>query len=372
MQAERSITSDIESMLQNTEHFAASFHEEANFCAGTSQIHTHSPTCVKYSINRVGKSRDLCRFKAPWKLVDNTHFTDDGVLHIRRNHDLVNRWNQSMAVGLRHNHDISFIGTQKKTMAIVYYVTNYATKVEDPSWKRAAAAAEIFRDMGAILTDDQPNPPDNALKNKTRQFLMKVANRIFTERPLSQVEVAASLLGYDTELTSTKGWAFLNVNYVYWHIFRRWNHLRQTSPMDAHDPDDSVMLGDQGRKISLLEAYPHRGALLQRFSLYDYLSAVQLRRRGNAHGRWGEIEFSTDSPLAQVWVQQLRRPTELATVCLDGYLAMDFDEDDDVYHRRYATNIYIYMVTYHSTEPLSSISPSSSLGSNSWQQIPEI
>lgn len=45
--------------------------------------------------------------------------------------------------------------------------------------------------------------------NKTRHFLMKVANRVFTERPLSQVEVVADLLGYPTELTNTSAWAFL-------------------------------------------------------------------------------------------------------------------------------------------------------------------
>jgi len=29
-------------------------------------------------------------------------------------------------------------------MVIVYYVTNYATKIEDYVWKRAAAAAELI------------------------------------------------------------------------------------------------------------------------------------------------------------------------------------------------------------------------------------
>ena len=210
-----------------------------------------------------------------------THFTEDGILHIRRNHTLVNRWNRAMAVGLRHNHDISFIGTQKKTMAIVYYLTNYATKVEDPAWKRAAAAAEIFRDMGTVIVDDNNNAATSALNNKSRQFLMRIANRIFTDRPLSQVEVTASLLGFSTELTSTKAWAFINVSYLYWQIFRRWSYLRHASNNEPHEPEESVFLGDNGQKISLLDAYPHRGRLLQTLSLYDYASVVQLRRKGH-------------------------------------------------------------------------------------------
>ncbi|KAI8649820.1 Helitron-like-N domain-containing protein [Fusarium keratoplasticum] len=122
--------------------FSAAFDEEANFCAGATQIHTHSPTCVKYSLGKKRRKGNLCRFKAPWRLVDKTAFTPDGVLQIRRTHPMVNRWNKAIAVGLRHNHDISFIATQRKTMALVYYVTNYATKVEDPTWKRAGLIFE--------------------------------------------------------------------------------------------------------------------------------------------------------------------------------------------------------------------------------------
>ncbi|KAM4055543.1 PIF1-like helicase [Hirsutella rhossiliensis] len=131
---------------------------------------------------------------------------------------MVNRWNKAIAVGLRHNHDISFIATQRKTMALVFYVTNYATKVEDPVWKRVVAAADLLPPRaGDEMADDAEvrggeGGGDDGKQNRTRQFLMKVANRVFTERPLSQVEVIADLLGYPTELTNNGAWAFLNVS----------------------------------------------------------------------------------------------------------------------------------------------------------------
>ncbi|KAJ4215200.1 hypothetical protein NW757_014698, partial [Fusarium falciforme] len=185
VQMERSVTSDISSLLDNTEQFSATFEEEANFCAGATQIHTHSPTCVKYSLGKTRRKGDPCRFKAPWRLVDKTAFTPDGVLQIRRTHPMVNRWNKAIAVGLRHNHDISFIATQRKTMALVYYVTNYATKVEDPTWKRVAAAAELLPVLsaggqpaaGEDAGGDGGGDPEDGTKNKTRQFLMRVANQ---------------------------------------------------------------------------------------------------------------------------------------------------------------------------------------------------
>jgi len=155
-------------------------------------------------------TRSLCRFKAPWRLVEKTAFKEGGVLEIRRNHNMVNRWNKAISVGLRHNHDISFIGMQSKTLAIVFYVTNYATKLEDPVWKRAAAAAEVLnasRDSGT------------GSENRTRLFLARVANRVFTERALSQVEVAAHLLGFSMEFTHSKVWTYLNVSSLYWEIY---------------------------------------------------------------------------------------------------------------------------------------------------------
>jgi len=42
-------------------------------------------------------------------LSEKTTFTEEGVLRIRHSHSMVNRWNKAIAVGLRHNHDISFI-----------------------------------------------------------------------------------------------------------------------------------------------------------------------------------------------------------------------------------------------------------------------
>ncbi|XP_044716005.1 PIF1-like helicase domain-containing protein [Hirsutella rhossiliensis] len=271
VQAERSVTGGIGSLLDNAAQFSAAFIEEANFCAGATQVHTHSPTCVKYSLGKGGRKGDLCRFKAPWRLVDKTALTADGVLQIRRTHSMVNRWNEAIAVGLRHNHDISFIATQRKTMALIYYVTNYATKVEDPVWKRVAAAAELL----AASTG-----------NRTRQFLMRVANRVFTERPLSQVEVVAHLLGYPAEFTDSSAWAYLNCSLLYWEVFRRWRHLREASGAAAMDDtlDESV----------------------------------------------------------------LRRPGKHATVCLDGYLSKDFTYDDESCYRRAAVQHLALFVPWES------------------------
>lgn len=341
MRTERSVTSDISSLLQNSAQFTAGFEEEANFCAGVTQIHTHSPTCVKYSVRGDGKRYAPCRFGAPWKLVDKTSLREDGVLQIQRSHNLVNRWNKAMAVGLRHNHDISFIATICKGLALVFYLTNYATKVEDPVWKRAAAAKEVLEILGgqtvpAQQSADSRSAEDGDKENKTRQLLMRVANRVFTDRALSQVEVIAYLLGYETEFTSSEAWTFLNVCSLYWHIFRRWRHLRHAAGRESADEsaEETVLLEQVGQKITYIQAYPHRGSPLEDLCLYDYMAIVMIRRKGNGAGRRA-VAFDSSWPFSNEWVQILRRPEKLASVCLDGYLGMTFDEEDESYHRRY-------------------------------------
>ncbi|KAM4061856.1 PIF1-like helicase [Hirsutella rhossiliensis] len=295
------------------DQFSASFEEEANFCAGATQIHTHSPTCVKYSSAARGG-----RAPTSVALRHRGAGRGDDPVSGRRAADPQNTSHgepveQGHRRRARHNHDISFIATQRKTMALVYYVTNYATKVEDPTWKRVAAAAEL---LPVVSAGSQPGAGDD-----TRQFLARVANRVFTERALSQVEVVAHLLGHPSEFSGSSAWAYLNVSVLYWHVSRLWRHLRQQSGTaaveDVSVADESVVVEQAGERISFAEAYHHRGHVLRGLCLYDYVSLVRLQRVGKAgcSGGWGEY----------------------AVVCLDGYLSKDFEQDDEESaHRRAA------------------------------------
>jgi hypothetical protein len=57
---------------------------------------------------------------------------------------MVNRYNEAMAIGLRHNHDISLILSKNYGLSMIYYITN-ATKFETPTWKRITLAEEVMR-----------------------------------------------------------------------------------------------------------------------------------------------------------------------------------------------------------------------------------
>ncbi|KAM4055548.1 PIF1-like helicase [Hirsutella rhossiliensis] len=329
VQAERSATADISSRLDDVARFTDAFNEEANFCAGATQVHTHSATC------------------APWRLVERTALTTDGVLEVRRTHNMVNRWNRAMAVGLRHNHDISFIATQRKTMALIYYITNYATKVEDPAWKRVAAAAEFLPTLEGELIEENSGsssegkserrgpraneevaigPEPTIGRNKTRTFLLKVANRVFTERPLSQVEVIAHLLGYPAEFSSGSAWAYVNANQLYWAVFRRWRHLQRASGAEATgDAPDETVLRRPGKAATVrLDGYLskefskedeescHRRAAVQHLALFIPWESFVSIGAGDINDIWAQARSSLSPRVARLVdnVQLLRRSAE--------------------------------------------------------------
>ena len=97
---------------------------------------------------------------------------------------------------------------------------------------------------------------------------------------MSQVEVVSHLLGCPTEFSNNDQWSFLNTSILYWQIFRRWYHLRRESGAeDADEPiEEMVMLGESGERIPLVQAYAHRGRILQNVSLYDEEDELYHRR----------------------------------------------------------------------------------------------
>ncbi|XP_044718874.1 ATP-dependent DNA helicase PIF1 [Hirsutella rhossiliensis] len=279
----------VEEVMTSTSALTAAFEDESNFiaycCQGADQ-----------------QRRTACRFKAPWKIVEETGFTEDGLLQIQRNHPLVNRYNKSLAVGLRHNHDVSMILTKTKGLAMVYYITNYATKLDTPMWKRIALATEVARQLreAGRPTSRAPGPalPDGrqqAVLNESRQFLMRTANRIFSERQLSAVEVCYHLLGYDTDFTNVPHWSFLNLTALYWTIFRLWAHLR------------------------------HQAG--------ELTDAEQPQRQSSEARRANPIMPGGDSD-CEGWMQKLRRPDQYAVPIFQGYISDDHEDDHPVYIKR--------------------------------------
>ncbi|KAH6955959.1 PIF1-like helicase-domain-containing protein [Ilyonectria sp. MPI-CAGE-AT-0026] len=345
---ERKPIQPVEEMMKSTEALTTAFEDESNYIAYCSQVHSHTFTCIKYSLKGLTEQdadkyrRTACRFKAPWKIVDMTGFSEDGLLKTRRNHALVNRYNKAMAVGLRHNHDISMILTRTKGLAMVFYITNYATKLDTPMWKRIVIAGEVLGQLHQSADGTrQASAPErdaqaSAVLNQTRQFLMRTANRIFSDRQLSAVEVCYHLLGYHTDFTNVPRWSFINLTALYWSIFRRWLHLRRQSgeDADADEPPETIGLRESGRTLLSLDAYAYRGPLLRGLCLYDYMSMISLERRRDREEDETHFALHGPSQESENWIQKLRKPLEYAVPIFQGYISDDHKDEHPVYFRR--------------------------------------
>jgi hypothetical protein len=246
-----------------------------------------------------------------------------------------------MAVGLRHNIDISPILTRKKGLALVHYICNYATKLNSPMWKRLAYAEELL-DLAQQQhggSDDLGTSP--AMGEETRSFLLKVANRIHTSRELSQPEVLGYLLGFETDFTNVSDWTWIHLNSLYWACARQWPGLRVALSTIGQEPyPDNVYFHADGFKLSHLEAYKHRGPTLAHLCFYDYVSFLIPKKERHQRGGTRSITFPPTATVCKGWIQCLRNPHKTAVPVFHGRLTDEFDEKDEKFVKRYVLPAY--------------------------------
>jgi hypothetical protein len=315
------------------------FDQEANWVAYRCNLHSCGPTCVKYSFKKRQGTENgaLCRFKAPWKQYDRTEFTEDGLFHVARNHSRVNRYNKALSVGLRHNTDVSFLPTNSSGLAMIFYSTNYSTKLDAPLWKRAALMGAVFDGLSseqhAEEDADRVEVGGNQVQrrnDKTRQFLARTANQIFTSRELSSIEVCANLLGLPNSFSSQKNWQNVHMAILYWAVFRRWKAIQEAAgPLEQqHVIPETISLNQYGVKLTVYEAYAHRGPFFEDMCFYEYLCLVSFRRIGKKTNVDNEKYLPFDEALegsAGRWIQELRERGEHAVPVVTGPLVDDID-----------------------------------------------
>ena len=127
------------SLDETDDIFAAKLAIDSNCIASKCQMHStsHNATCFKYGSAAAKK----CRFNFLRPIVGQTCVLDSGIIEICRNNAWVNAWNPALASLIRSNHDITFISSAIKALALVRYITNYATKGDCDQYQRTLAFA---------------------------------------------------------------------------------------------------------------------------------------------------------------------------------------------------------------------------------------
>lgn len=307
--------------------------DEAHYVAALSQKHCCTATCFKYSrsekkiLKKKGyRFKRKCRFGWPWAIILHT-ILQDGVLHLKRKSVDCTRWNKVIAAALRHNHDYTFIFTKKKSIALIYYVTNYATKFETPTANKmmlVAAKLDKLRKQPQFVDVDNTDSDE-----MTRGLMTRISNKIHSERELSAIDVCNHILGYDTFYSSVSNWCWLHCNTIYFAARRQWEYLRKLA-FEASEgdkeatSDETVSITDNGVMPSIFQAYQHRGSVFRHLCLYDYASLVQVVKKPK---RWMKCHAEFEGSLRTgKYCQRILPKASVRIPVLSGTYPLDFEE----------------------------------------------
>lgn len=113
---------------------------------------------------------------------------DFGLIHLARNHPWTNPWNLTITSYVRSNHDISWIPTVSKTLSLIYYITNYATKDDVSPWQIVAKAALLKHHIERAQSTKAPTTTDLRLRQQgLDKFALRCFNTLAYDREISGV-----------------------------------------------------------------------------------------------------------------------------------------------------------------------------------------
>lgn len=261
--------------------FAEKLFVDSNSIACTKQLHSknHTATCFKY--RKRGSASTSCRFQMPRSLVDVPKVDEWGIIHLARNHAWVNPWNPSIPSCIRSNHDISWIPTVSKSLSLLYYITNYATKDDVSPVQMVAKAALLKQAIDRASSASTPNAGDLRLREKgMNKFALRCFNALSQDREVSGMQVASTILQLPSYYT-------LNYNFTRIHLWWLRQHVRSLIHEDHHEGtpipesiEDEPCHYDQSNKIApsnIFDNYRLRGASLASLCIFEYGMVVRTK-----------------------------------------------------------------------------------------------
>jgi len=127
---------------------------------------------------------------------ESTMDAETGEISLRVCDGMVNNYCETIIQSLRCNMDVNFIGSGKSAKAIVYYITDYITKMQlkaHVSYSALKAGVEKMR--------EQLNGTEST-RGKARRLPLKRSNALLSHQELSAQQVTLYLLGYSDKITS--------------------------------------------------------------------------------------------------------------------------------------------------------------------------
>lgn len=182
-------------------NFSSRFRADVVQLVETGNTHRHSGTCYKYCKTNGGGKKKPCRLRLPRKLVPvSTIDPDTGHISMRRSHPMINNFNEYIIAACRSNMDIKFIWTGSDAKALVYYITDYVTKM---SLSFHDTLSLVQKCITSIVDPSHQTNQQNAIE-KSRKLVLRCYNTLASQQELSGVQVASYLMNWNDHYTTHK------------------------------------------------------------------------------------------------------------------------------------------------------------------------
>ncbi|KAL6405631.1 hypothetical protein AUP68_11392, partial [Ilyonectria robusta] len=316
--------------LESDDDYHLKLSHDSNSVAGRKQLHSrnHLSTCFKY--RQTGSGKNTCRFGMPRDLVPTSRVDEFGLIHLARNHGWINPWNPAIASCVRSNQDISWIPTVSKSLSLIYYITNYATKDDVSPWQMVAKAALLKQSIERAKVAEPPTATDVRLREKGMDnFALRCFNTLSHDREISGVQVASTLLRLPTYYT-------INYNFVRVNLWWLRRYVRAiVQPGSPAGANSSGPMGEEPcayeagdtAPVSIFDNYKWRGPHLAPLALFEYCMLVRTMYIREAIAE--DVEYDPNHPRCATHVQRLARtPSQVATVAFNGQLT-EFQAAED-------------------------------------------
>ena len=186
-----------------------------------SNIHKHSDTCYKYWNAERGEKK-TCRMRMPRQLVPvSTIDPDSGHISMKRSDPWINNFNEYLIAACRSNMDIKFIWSGSDAKALVYYITDYVTKM---SLSFHDTLSLVQSSITSLSNSANQTDGVSAIE-KSRKLVLRCYNTLASQQELSGVQVASYLMNWDDHYTSHK-FQGLSLIQIERHLQASLNELR--------------------------------------------------------------------------------------------------------------------------------------------------
>lgn len=149
---------------------------------------------------------------------------DTGRISMKRSDPWINNFNDYLISAVRSNMDIKFIWSGSDAKALVYYVTDYVTKMSLSFHDTLALVQHSVTSLNNLANQ---NDNSSVIEN-SRRLVLRCYNTLASQQELSGVQVASYLMNWDDHYTSHKFQGIFLIE-IERHLQARLNELKNNN-----------------------------------------------------------------------------------------------------------------------------------------------